>query len=79
VSNSNFTQGRLQTSGEFRHKSQAPLRLFRGRIDGDDFHHGFACFGDHERLTFRGLLDEAGQMRFRFVHVDGAHGRLRMD
>src|SRR5258708_4540350 len=55
-------------------KPNPPRLLLGWFVDGDDFHQRLAGFGDHERLAFSGLVDEAGQMGLGFMDIDGAHG-----
>ena len=36
---------------------------------------GLPAFSDYERLPFHGQLDEAREVGFGFMDVDGLHGR----
>ncbi len=48
-------------------------RGFGGGVDGGDFDHGLAGFGDDEWLPLERLFDKAGEVGFGFVDIDCTH------
>jgi hypothetical protein len=56
-----------------RHETKALGSRRFANFTRDHLHHWFSSLGNEERLTFGGLLDQPGQMRFCEVDVVGAH------